>query len=231
MIIGRRQNTQLSPTQRITPWTLRLFSLITAIIFTKQKEELEKYSSQSSSLRHSLSTRRLCWPTSSSVSASCSSPPTSIFTAWRGRPWPTSPASVWGWTRAARPGSSTAWQECWPTPAWLSTSSPPPAPTSPVNQTGRRSQAFYVILFPGLFGCLSSVFLLPSSAVTSLNLASFLSPSDLSIASSVLVALSVLNCRGILYKVDLSQISTPEIHWRLFGKQMTVGTDTILWMR
>ena len=72
------------------------------------------------------------------------------------------------------------------------------------------------------------MFLLPTSAVKSFQFSSYLSPADLSIAASALVALSLLNSRGILYKVDLSQISTPEIHWRLFGKQITVGTETIM---
>ena len=50
-----------------------------------------------------------------------------------------------------------------------------------------------------------------------------LCPTDLPILVATLVSLAIMHARGILAKVDPAQISTPEIHWRLFGKHSSIA--------
>ena len=82
---------------------------------------------------------------------------------------------------------------------------------------------FCILIFYdlGLLGCFASVFLLPLPTLFSISVTS-ISPTDIPIAVSIIVIISVLSSKGILSKVEHVQISTPEIHWRLFGKTLAL---------
>ena len=66
-----------------------------------------------------------------------------------------------------------------------------------------------------MIGSGASILLIPLSNLTPLSI----SPLDLSIAASMAVVFPLLNSRGVLQKIEPGQVSTPEIHWRLFSKQ------------
>ena len=74
----------------------------------------------------------------------------------------------------------------------------------------------------GLLGCCFSVLVSPLNCLVQAHLPS-LCPTDLPILVSSLVSLAIMHARGILAKVDPVQISTPEIHWRLFGKHPSMA--------
>merc|ERR1719189_246336 len=71
----------------------------------------------------------------------------------------------------------------------------------------------------GLLGCFSSVIILPLRTALASSLP-HLGLTDLPLLVASLVSLALLGSRGILSRVELVQVSTPEIHWRLFGKQV-----------
>ena len=57
--------------------------------------------------------------------------------------------------------------------------------------------------------------LLPLSRLSMLST----SPLNITVLVSMVTVFLLLNGRGVLQKIEPGQVSTPEIHWRLFSKQ------------